>query len=108
MRISYKRLMKDLPLEKCPPGLTGSIVVKSQISMKQHSSRDGHAKVRLINWVYSLACLAVMLLICTVFPSGPYDREAQHQRLAINTTSLTQQISCTIKNSFLIERGFIR
>lgn len=106
MRSNHKHLIKDLPLEKCPPGLTGRIVEKSQIGVEKPSSGGGYANVRLINWVYGLACLVVVLLLCSVFPSGTYDRGEQHRKLASNTTSLTQQISCSIKNSY--ERGFIR
>ncbi|MGE5422837.1 MAG: hypothetical protein ACM3QW_06215 [Ignavibacteriales bacterium] len=108
MRNSYRHLMKNLPLEKCPPDL--SLKVNQKLGIADSPSQLNRAVKPdyLARGFYGLAGLAAVLLITAVLTYDYAGTNSHHQRLASNATALSAQISSNMKTVFLSKEDFLR
>ncbi|MGE5398607.1 MAG: hypothetical protein ACM3MK_13865 [Chitinophagales bacterium] len=104
MRNNYCYLIKNLPLEKCPPDLTEKIIQRSG-AIPEHAPKKCRGWwFDAPTWSYGLACMTIIISMALGFAIHSDDRYKQQQRLAENTVSITKQISFNFKSAFLNER----
>lgn len=108
MRNSYRHLMKNLPLEKCPPDLSLKVIQKLGIADSFSQPNRAAKPNYLAMGFYSLTGLAAVLLIAAVLTYDYAGANSQHQRLASNAASLSAQISSNMKTVFISKGAFLR
>jgi|GEM_PF-6820285 len=109
MNRKYDLLIKNLPLEKSPDNYTTNVIKESGILNQQDWVFNNSS---FCHWFskYSLACLlAAILLLTTIGFDLRSSKPVGTERLTVNTLSLVQDMTVSLKNGiFLYERSIER
>lgn len=93
----YLRLMKSLPLERCPQGFTEKIIQASGIA----SGYDKKRYARTVAFFYGAACIITLsLILATVHLGISNGNHSSQDMLATNIITVGVQISHGFKTAF--------
>lgn len=99
MRSDLKRIMSDLPYEKCPEGFAESVIRRSGIRQQAALQRSPSRTVQVNR---SPAVVSALLLASLVIGNmtglGPSDRN--YEQLSFNTLTLSRQLASSIPEAY--------